>query len=119
MLHIGVRKIWRIDVTVTNASPKALQTLIHPFVMAIQKQGAGGKKFLTHRGFCALTRSHGESNTCSSKLRPVREVFEEFQAIFDLFPSDVGKAVGGKRLAGERGRDRAVNHGLADVIEGE
>ena len=49
----------------------------------------------------------------------MREIFEEFQAIFDIFPSDVGEAVGGKRLAGKRGRDGAVNHRLADVIESE
>ena len=49
----------------------------------------------------------------------MRQIFEKFQAIFDIFPSDVGEAVGGKRLTGKRGRDGAVNHRLADVIESE
>lgn len=33
------------------------------------------------------------------------EVFEEFQAVFDIFSGDVSKTVGGKGFAGERGDD--------------
>lgn len=47
------------------------------------------------------------------------EVFEEFQAVFDVFPGDMGEAVGGKGLAGEGGDDGAVDDGLADIVEGE
>jgi hypothetical protein len=33
------------------------------------------------------------------------EIFEEFQAIFDVFSGNMGEAIGGKCLAGEGGDD--------------
>ncbi len=49
----------------------------------------------------------------------MREVFEQVQAIFDVFPGNVGEAIRGKSLAGEGGDNGAVDDGLADVVEGK
>ncbi len=34
---------------------------------------------------------------------PMGEIFEQFQAIFDVFSGNMGEAIGGKSLAGEGG----------------
>jgi len=49
----------------------------------------------------------------------VGEVFEEIEAGVDFPAGEVGEAVGGERLTGERGDHGAVGDGAAEVVKGE
>ena len=52
-------------------------------------------------------------------LRPVGEIFQEGEAGLDVLAGDVGEAVCREGLAGEGCDDRAIDDGLAKIVEGE
>ena len=52
-------------------------------------------------------------------LRPVGEIFQEGEAGLDVLAGDVGEAVCREGLAGEGCDDRAIDDGLAEIVEGE